>query len=96
MRRPSAARETLGLSPLVKARGAHASGVKSVPLVAACAKPFVLFAGRPAAERAADARGFRFAGLLVLLKIAVWNDDRSVGEPTHGCRSRSARCPPNT
>jgi hypothetical protein len=55
MRRPSAARETLGLSPLVKARGAHASGVKSVPLVAACAKPFVLFAGRPAAERAADA-----------------------------------------
>ena len=58
MRRPSAAREALGLSPLVQAGWTDASGVKSVPFVAACAEPFVLFAGRPAAERAADSRGF--------------------------------------
>jgi hypothetical protein len=55
MRRPSAARETLGFSPLVQARGAHASGVERVPLVAAGAEPLVFFAGRPHAERAADA-----------------------------------------
>ena len=55
MRRPSTAREALGLSPLVKARLADASRVKRVPFVSADAKPLVLFARRPAAERAADA-----------------------------------------
>jgi len=56
--RPSAAREALGFSSLVKARGADPTRVERVPLVAASAEPFVLFAGRPAAQRAADARRF--------------------------------------
>jgi hypothetical protein len=32
--------------------------------------------GATRTERTADARGFRFAGLLAFLKLAVWNDDR--------------------
>ena|SRR5579864_3875205 len=71
MQRPSAARETLGFSPLVQACGAHASGVERVPLVAAGAEPLVFFAGRPAAERAADARRLRSAGLLLFHKLAI-------------------------
>lgn len=38
-----------GLRPLVQAGGAHASRVERVPAIAARAKPFVFFAGRPAA-----------------------------------------------
>ena len=56
VRNPSAAREALGLSPLVKARWADASRVESVPLVSAGAEPFIFLAGRPTAKRAADAR----------------------------------------
>jgi len=95
MRRPSTAREALRLSPLMKERRAHASGVERFPLAAASAEPLVIFAGRPTAERAADARRFRSVGLLILLKLAVWNDDRIVRDRTHARRSRSARCPPN-
>jgi hypothetical protein len=40
--------------------------VESIPFESARAEPFVLFAGRPAAQRAADARG---AGALLLLKL---------------------------
>jgi hypothetical protein len=58
MRRPLAAREVLGFSPLVQARGADASRVERVPLVAADAEPLILLAGRPAAMRAPDTRGF--------------------------------------
>jgi len=55
MRRPTAAREALGVSPLMKTGRADASRIESVPLVSAVTKPFVFFAGRPAAQRAADA-----------------------------------------
>jgi hypothetical protein len=58
MRRPIAAREALGLSPLVKAGWADASGVERIPHIAARTEPLVFFTGRPAAERAADARRF--------------------------------------
>jgi len=79
-RRPFATRETLSFSPLVQARGADASSIERVPLVSAVAKPFVFFAGRPAAERAPDARGFRFARLLLFAKLAIHNDRfRGVG-----------------
>ena len=72
MRRPSAAREALGLSPLVKAGWAYASCVKRVPLVSAGTKPFVFFAGRPVAERTSDARvGWLVA--LVLIWFAIQN-----------------------
>jgi len=73
MQRPSAARETLGFSPLVNARWADAPGVERVPLKSASAEPFVLFTRRPAAERAADARRFGRAGLLLFVKLAVYN-----------------------
>ena len=64
----------------MKARWADAPGIERVPLVAAGAKPFVFFAGRPAAQWAADAWG---AGVLFVLKVAVWNDDRIVRDRTH-------------
>ena len=67
----------------MKAGWADASGVKGVPLVAARAEPPVFLAGRPAAERAADARGFRFAGLLTFLKLAVWSNGGSISCWTH-------------
>ena len=51
----TAAREALGVSPLMKTGRADASRIESVPLVSAVTKPFVFFAGRPAAQRAADA-----------------------------------------
>ncbi len=63
MWRPTGARETLRLRPLVKAGRADAARIKRVPLVSAGAEPIVLFAGRPAAQRATDAR----AGIMALL-----------------------------
>ncbi len=45
LRRPSAAREALGLSPLVETGWAHASRVERVPLMSAGAEPLVFFAG---------------------------------------------------
>jgi hypothetical protein len=66
----------------MKARWADASRVERVPLVAALAEPLVLFAGRPAAEGTADARRLR-GGLLLLLSLAIWNDDPIVSDRTH-------------
>ena len=54
MCRPSAARETLGFSPLVEARRADSSRVECVPRMTALTEPVVILARRPAAERAAD------------------------------------------
>jgi hypothetical protein len=73
MWRPSAAREALGLSPLVKASGAYSSRIESVPLIAAGAEPAIFFAGRPAAERAADARAGGIVALF-FFKFAIQND----------------------
>lgn len=82
MRRPSAARQTLGFSPLVDACWAHASSIERVPFMPAGAEPFVFLAWRPAAEGAADVR-FGRACALVFLKLAVWNDDWIVRDWTH-------------
>ena len=71
MCRPTATRKALSFAPLVKTRGADASGVERVPQMTALAEPFVFFPWRPAAERTADARGFRLAGLLLLFKLAI-------------------------
>jgi hypothetical protein len=73
MRRPAGTRETLGRSPVVEARRAHSSGVEGVPLISACAEPFVFLAWRPAAKRAADARRFRSTGLLLFFKLAIYS-----------------------
>jgi hypothetical protein len=56
MRRPPLTREALGRSPLVEAGWADAARVERIPLISAGTRPAVVFAGRPAAERAADAR----------------------------------------
>ena len=75
MRRPSAAREALSLSLLVKTSWADASRVERVPVIATCAEPLDLFARRPTAERAADAGRFRFAGLLLFFKFVIWGNE---------------------
>jgi len=95
MRRPFAAREALGFSPLVEAGWADASCIKSIPLIAAGAEPFVVFARRPTAQRAADVRRFRSAGALLFFKLAVWNDERIISDRTHACPNRTAQ-PPRT
>jgi hypothetical protein len=77
VRRPTAARETLGFSPLVKAGWADASSVERVPRITALAEPLVLFAGRPAAERTSDA----WAGgveAFSLIKFGFQNQGRFV------------------
>jgi hypothetical protein len=53
---PSATLEALGLNLLVEAGRTDSSCIERVPLKAAGAEPFIFLAGRPAAERAADAR----------------------------------------
>jgi hypothetical protein len=67
--RPPLAREALRWSPLLEAGGADPARIERVPLIAAPAEPFVVFAGRPAAERAADAWG---AGFLPILIPSLW------------------------
>jgi hypothetical protein len=54
-----------------------------VPLGATRTKAFVLFAGRPAAERAADSWRFRRAGIFFFLKLAVWSNCGSISRWTH-------------
>jgi hypothetical protein len=49
----------------------------------ALAKPAVFLPGRPAAQWATDTRGFRSGGLLVLFKLAIWNDDRILRSGNH-------------
>ena len=73
MRRPSAAREALRLTPLVETGWADSSGVEGVPLIPAVAEPLVFFTGRPAAERTTDTRA---GGVLILffLKFSIQHD----------------------
>ena len=55
VRRPSTARKALSFSPLVQARRADSSRIKGIPRMTALTEPVIFLAGRPAAERAADA-----------------------------------------
>lgn len=64
----------------METRRAHPARVESVPLVPAGARPAVFLAWRPPAKRAPDAWG---TGVLLVLKLAVWNDDRIVRDGTH-------------
>jgi len=82
MRRPLSARKALGFSPLVKAGWAHSSRVERVSFMSAGARPTVLLSGRPAAEWASDVR----AGgdeALILLRLPVWSNDRTVRNGSH-------------
>jgi hypothetical protein len=87
VRRPSAAREALGFSPLVHAGWADASRVEGVPLVAADAEPFVFFAGRPLAERTANT-GAGCVPALLFVEFAIQHD-RRLGNVSHETRSSS-------
>jgi hypothetical protein len=75
----------------VEARWADASRIERVPLIAAGAEPAIFFAGRPATERAADARRFGLAGLLIFLKLALWNYDRIVSDRIHACSNQTVQ-----
>jgi len=55
MLRSSTAREALGFTPLVQARGTHAASLRDIPRMTALTEPVIFLAGRPAAERAVDA-----------------------------------------
>jgi hypothetical protein len=59
MRRPAMTAEALGFRPALEAGGADASGVERVPCMSAGTSPEVLFARRPSAEKASDARARR-------------------------------------
>jgi hypothetical protein len=50
----------------MQADGAHASGVEGIPFIAAGAEPFLFLAGRPAAQRAANACVGGIVGLFFL------------------------------
>jgi hypothetical protein len=58
----------------MKADWADSSRVEGVPFVSAGAEPAILFAGRPAAQRAADAWRFRSGGLLLFFNFAIKNN----------------------
>ena len=75
MRRPTAAREALGFSPLIKAGGAHSTRVERVPLMTTGARQEVFLAGRPTAEWAPDARAGR-AEAFFLVEFAIQNNGR--------------------
>src|ERR1700746_178092 len=80
VRRPSAAREALGFSPLVQAGWTDASRIECVPFVAADAEPFVFLPWRPAAKRAADAE----AGCgPVSLHVGVGRNGGSISRWSH-------------
>jgi hypothetical protein len=73
MRRPARARKTLGLDPVMQARGANSACVECVPLMAAGARPAVFLPGRPATQWATDARARRIMAL-VLFRLAIQHD----------------------
>jgi hypothetical protein len=91
MRRPSAARKALGLSPLVQAGWANTSRVERVPFESAGAELLVFFAGRPAAERAADARA---GGVVALVKSRFAVEHVAVRHPPYIMEHVSVRIEP--
>jgi hypothetical protein len=81
MRRPRLAREALRRGPLAQARRANSTGIKRVPFIPTGARPAVVLAGRPAAERASNARAGRIEALL-LIRLAI-QDRRVIREDAH-------------
>jgi hypothetical protein len=73
---------------MAEACRAHCSRIKSVPLMAAATRPTVVLAGRPAAERASDARAGRVEALL-LIRLSIQNHGRFGGVIREGAHSLS-------
>jgi hypothetical protein len=79
MQRPSATFEILRLSPLVQARWEHAAvsnAFHSFPQVQNHLSSLV-------GDHQQSARDAGRAGVLLVLKVAVWNDDRIVRDRTY-------------
>jgi hypothetical protein len=77
VRRPASTGEALCRSPMVEASRAHSSGVKRVPHAAAVTRPEMVFAWRPAAERASNAGAGGFEAL-ILIGLAIQHYRRIV------------------
>jgi hypothetical protein len=69
-------------SPLMEAGGAYPASVEGVPLIAATTRPAVILAGRPAAERAPNARAGRVEAFL-LFGLAINNNRGVIRESAH-------------
>ena len=80
--RPLLTGEALRRSPLTEAGGAYPASVEGVPLIAATTRPAVILAGRPAAERAPNARTGRVEAFL-LFGLAINNNRGVIREGVH-------------
>jgi hypothetical protein len=80
--RPLFTGEALRRSPLMEAGGAYPASVEGVPLIAATTRPAVILAGRPAAERAPNARTGRVEAFL-LFGLAINNNRGVIREGAH-------------
>jgi hypothetical protein len=67
----------------MEASWADASRIERVPRMTALTEPVIFLAGRPAAQRAADARRLRLAGLFLFLNLTVRHDGGSISCWTH-------------
>jgi hypothetical protein len=96
MRRPSAAREALRVSPPMKTGGADASRIKGIPRMTALTEPVIFLAGRPAAQGTADAW---IGGTLAFLRVEFviqnsrpGSDMHEVGVPFEQSNAQSSLC----
>jgi hypothetical protein len=80
--RPLLTGGALRRSPLMEAGGAYSASVEGVPLIAATTTPAVILAGRPAAERAPNARTGRVEAFL-LFGLAINNNRGVIREGAH-------------
>jgi hypothetical protein len=80
--RPLLTGGALRRSPLMEAGGAYPASVEGVPLITATTRPAVILAGRPAAERAPNARTGRVEAFL-LFGLAINNNRGVIREGVH-------------
>jgi len=66
----------------MEARGADSSGVERIPLLSACTRPVIFFAGQPTTQRTPNAR----TGWIVdlgFINLVVPNDGWAAGKLAH-------------
>src|ERR1017187_5226112 len=96
VRRPPLTREALRGGPLMEARRVHSSRVERIPLMTTGARPAVVLAGCPAAQRAPDTRSGWFVALF-FVEFAIQDHGRFGGRICEGshvtplCPSSDAR-----
>jgi hypothetical protein len=77
MSRPPLAGMALGFSPLMQAGGANTSRVERVPRMPPGARPEVVLAGRPTAQRTTDARAGSVAALVECRGVVDYRGSRA-------------------